>query len=91
MIKIDINLFYYVCSTLPMQHNKSSFIDSDEELKNVTELRCNNLKLSSFEGLNAPKLKKLYCYDNDLTSFEGLNTPLLRILNCYGNNISSFK
>ena len=73
------------------KYKKSTFIDSDEELKDVVELDCSNCRITSFEGLNASNLTTLYCSNNQISTFEHLNTPNLTLIKCSNNQISTFE
>ncbi len=67
------------------KYTKSTFIESGDELLNVTTLDCSYNNLTSFEHLHAPALTTLNCWSNHLTSLAHLHAPRLTKLVCHGN------
>jgi len=78
-------------SMVAYKYTKSTFIGSDNELLDVTQLDCSYCGISSFEGLNAPNLTRIDCSYNTLTSFQHLNCPMLTEMHCSNNNLTFFQ
>ena len=61
-----------------------------EDLPNLEELFCSNIKISSINVSNNPKLKTLVCDGNYLRVIDVSNNPLLETLSCRdGGNLDS--
>ena len=63
---------------------------SDEALKKVTEIRIDNMEVTSLKGIEYfTELKILYCSGNKLTSLDVSKNTLLKTLLCRENNLTS--